>query len=266
MAQRKVTEISSDEVIDEKTILKQAEEREKERKIQEKIEKAEEKKVTPRGSSRVDARNLTEKVQTRKKPKHGKKYRRIIEQIEKEKEYPVLEAIDLVLKTSITKFDATVEVHVRINPKEKNIRGTVTLPGGVTKERNIVGVTEKNADEIIEKIKTGKLDFDILVADLKVMPKMAVLAKILGPKGLMPSPKAGTAVSNVAGTIEELKGGKVEFRADKSNIIHFALGKVSFGPGKIKQNYDALISHLPKRIDSIYLTTSMGPSVKVAKK
>lgn len=266
MAQRKVTEIASEEIIDEKSILKQAEEREKERKEQEKIEKAEEKKSTPKGSSQAPAGELSKKVQVRRKPRHGKNYRKAVKLIEKDKEYPVDEAIELTLKTSTVKFDATVEIHVKVDAKEKNIRGTVTLPGGVAKMKKAVGITEKNVDEMIEKIKANKLDLDILVADLKVMPKLAVLAKLLGPKGLMPSPKAGTAVENVDEAILELEGGKVEFRADKDNIVHLALGKVSFGTEKIRLNYEALFSHLPKRIDSIHLATTMGPSVKVLKK
>ncbi|MEK7096668.1 MAG: 50S ribosomal protein L1 [Patescibacteria group bacterium] len=270
MAQRKVTEIASEEIIDEKSILKQAEEREKERKEQEKVEKEEnkqeEKKVTQHGSSRAESRELSKKVQIRKKPRHGKNHRKVSELIEKDKEYPTDEAIELALKTSTVKFDATVEIHVKINGKEKNIRGTVTLPGGVAKMKKAVGITEKNVDEMIEKIKANKLEFDILVADLKVMPKLAVLAKLLGPKGLMPSPKAGTAVEDVDKAIAELEGGKVEFRADKDNIVHLAIGKISFGAEKIRENYDALLAHLPKRIDSIHLATTMGPSIKVLKK
>lgn len=266
MAQRKVTEIASEEIIDEKSILKQAEEREKERKEQEKIEKAESASAKATVDKEKKTRESPKKIQVRRKPRHGKNYRKAIELIEKDKEYPVDEAIDLAVKTSTVKFDATVEIHVKVNAKEKNIRGTVTLPGGVAKMKKAVGITEKNVDEMIEKIKANKLEFDILVADLKVMPKMAVLAKLLGPKGLMPSPKAGTAVENVDEAILELEGGKVEFRADKDNIVHLAIGKVSFGAEKIRLNYEALFSHLPKRIDSIHLATTMGPSVKVVKK
>lgn len=254
---------SADGVIDEKKILKEAEEREKERKIEEKIEK-EEQKEAEKEEKKEEKKKEEPK---RRKPRHGKKYREIAKQIEKDKEYAALEAIELALKTSPAKFDATVEVHVKINPKEKNIRGMVNLTGGVVKEKNVLGVTESNVDEVLANVKAGKIDFDVMIADLKVMPKLAMLAKVLGPKGLMPSPKAGTAVEDVAKATEELKGGKVEYRADSFNIVHMPLGKISFGDERIKQNYDAIIGVLPfKKIESLYITTTMGPSIKVAKK
>lgn len=250
-------------VIDEKKLLKEAEEKEKIKKEKAKEEKKEEKIAKKEEIKET----IEEKKAASKKISYGKKYRKLMEQIEKDKEYPLSDAIDLTLKTSPTKFDATVEVHVRINKKEKNIRGMVTLPGGVAKEKKIFEVTEKNIDSAIEKVKAGKIDFDIMIADLKVMPKLAPLAKVLGPKGLMPSPKAGTAVEDVEKAAGELKAGKVEYRADKNNIVHLSIGKISFGAEKIAQNYDALIHSLPfKKIETIFLTTSMGPSIKVNKK
>ncbi|MEI6499112.1 MAG: 50S ribosomal protein L1 [bacterium] len=255
------------EEISEKELLKQAEEREKERKEQEEAEKEAEKEEAKEKKAEERAEKLLKKVrQVRVRPRHGKKYRAIEEKIEKNKEYALAEAIDLVLESSTVKFDATVEMHVKLNAKEKNIRGMVVLPGGMVKEKKILEVLPTNADEVIENIKAGKIDFDLLIVDIKVMPKFAQLAKVLGPKGLMPSPKAGTVVADVAAAALELKAGKVEYRADKLNIVHMSLGRVSFGSEKIKLNYDAIISHLPKRIDSIYLTTSMGPSIKVSKK
>lgn len=265
MTAKKVVDMSQDEVIDEKKILKEAEEREKERKAEEEQEKEEAKEQKKEEAKERPAK--VKQAQVRKKPRHGKNYRKLAEQIEKDKEYPVAEAIDLALKTNPVKFDATVEVHVKVNPKEKNIRGMVTLPGGVVKEKKVLPVTEKNIDDVVADVKAGKINFDVMIADLKLMPKLAPLAKVLGPKGLMPSPKAGTAVEDVAKAVEELKSGKVEYRADKTNIVHMAIGKISFGAEKIYQNYDAVVSVLPsKRIDSIYLTTTMGPSVKVARK
>jgi len=250
----------------EQEILKQAEEREKERKEEEETEKeeikAEEKEEKKKELKARKARKATVRVA----PRHGKNYRKLAEKIEKDKEYPVDEAIVLAMETNPAKFDATVELHVRLNAKEKNIRGMVVLPGGVVKEKKILEVTEANADEVIAEVKAGKINFDTMIADIKTMPKLAQLAKVLGPKGLMPSPKAGTAVEDVKKAAEELRGGKVEYRADKLNIIHMAIGKISFGADKIKSNYQAILDHLPKRITSIYLTTSMGPSVKVTKK
>ncbi len=257
-------ELKKEETVDEKELLKEAEEREKEKKIIE-AEAKKKAKEAAKIEAKEEHKAKEKKIIARRKPRHGKKYREIAKQIEN-KEYNVNDAIDLALKTNPAKFDATVEVHVKINPKEKNIRGMIVLAGGVVKEKKILEVTEKNIDEALEKIKAGKIDFDIMIAELKLMPKLASLAKILGPKGLMPSPKAGTAVENVAKAAEELKSGKVEYRADKTNIVHLAIGKVSFGNERIYQNYEAIINALPyKKIDSIYLTTTMGPSIKIAK-
>lgn len=257
--------IIEEEIVDEKRLLKEAEEREKERKAAEEAEREEAKKELKELVQQEHKEKEAKQAQVRRKPVHGKNYRELAKLIEKDKEYSLAEAIDLALKTSPAKFDATVEAHLKINEKEKNIRGTVVLPGGVAKERRVFGITEKNIEDLIVKVKSGRFDFDILVADFKVMPKLAVLAKTLGPKGLMPSPKTGTVVEDVDKALEELKGGKVEYRADKFNIVHLPIGKISFGADKIRQNYEALLSHLPKRLDSIYLTTTMGPSIKVFK-
>jgi len=274
MIAKKVVEMandpSADGVIDEKKILKEAEEREKERKAEEEAAKEEEKKADAAsrkaGAGAPASEGMRGKLQI-KKPQHGKKYRELAKQIEKDKEYPIAEAIDLALKTSPVKFDATIEAHFKINTKEKNIRGMITLAGGLVKEKKVKEVTEGNVDEVIADVKAGKVDFDVMIAELKAMPKLAQLAKVLGPKGLMPSPKAGTAVEDVAKAIEELKSGKVEYRADKFNIVHLALGKISFGSERVKQNYDAILNALPfKKIETIFLTSTMGPSVKVVKK
>ena len=247
---------------DEKKLLKEAEKREEERKEKEKVEKAEEKKEVKKEKKENEGKKVEQK---RKKARYSKKYREMAKKIEKDKEYPVAEAIELALKTSPVKFDATVEMHVRINQKEKNIRGMVNLPGGTVKEKKILEVTEKNIDDVVTKVRGGKTDFDIMIADIKIMPRLAPLAKILGPKGLMPSPKAGTAVADVKKAAEELKGGKTEYRADKDNIVHMAIGKISFGFEKNHQNYGAVLGALPiKKVESIYLTTAMGPSVKAS--
>lgn len=259
---------ATDEVLDEKELLKEAEEREKERKAEEKEKREEEKEAEKeKKKEEVEEKQAKKSLPERVKPRHGKKHREAAKLIEKDKEYPLNEAIDLVLRTSTCKFDATVELHARINKKENNIRGMVNLPGGVAKEKTILEVTEKNIEDIIAKVKTGKIEFDVMIADLKVMPKLAPLAKILGPKGLMPSPKAGTAVEDVAKAAEELRGGKIEYRADKDNIVHVAIGKISFGAEKVSQNYSAVVGALPnKKIESIFLTATMGPSVKVVRK
>jgi len=252
--------------ISEAELVKQAEEREKERKLAEDLEHQEAKKAEKEAKKAEKAAHKAERSIHRVQPLHGKKYRKLAEKIDQNKEYPIAEAIALAIETNPVKFDATVELHVKLNIKEKNIRGMVILPGGVTKEKKVLAVVESNVDEVIAKIKANKIDFDIILADMKVMPKLAVLAKILGPKGLMPSPKAGTVVEDVKKAADELRGGKVEYRADKTNIVNMAIGRISFGPEKIHQNYAAIIDRLPKRIDSIHLSTSMGPSVKVGRK
>ncbi len=261
-------EDATEEVVSEKDLLKEAEEREKARKEQEEAAKIEEKAVKAAEKEAKKEEKQTVAQQKRRKPRHGKNYRKLAEKIEKDKAYAIDEAIALALETSPAKFDATVELHVKISSKEKTPpRGLVVLPGGVAKEKNVLEVTEANIDDVIANIRAGKFDFDIMVADVKMMPKLASLAKILGPKGLMPSPKAGTAVEDVQKAAAELKGGKVEYRADKTNVVHMALGKISFGPERIKKNYDAVLSVLPsRRIDSIYLTSTMGPSILVSVK
>ena len=260
-------ELQKDEVVDEKQLLKEAEEREKERKAGEEAAKVEAREAEKEEKAEEHEKKVVKRAQQRVKPRHGKNHRKMAEQIEKDKEYPASEAIDLALKTSPAKFDATVEAHVKISMKEKNIRGMVTMRGGLAKEKKVQEITEKNVDDVIANIKAGKFDFDILIADLKVMPKLAILAKTLGPKGLMPSPKAGTAVEDIAKAVEELKSGKVEYRVDKNNVVHMPIGKISFGAERIYQNYEALIHVLPiKKVESIYLSTTMGPSVKVARK
>lgn len=258
---------ASEGVVDEKKLLKEAEEREKERKEQEEIDKATAKEIEKAEKAEAKEEKIAQKVQVRVKPRHGKKYRELESKIEKGKEYSASEAIDLALTTSPAKFDATVELHIKINKKEKNIRGMVVLPGGLTKEKRILEVTEKNIDEVITDVRAGKFDFDVMIAEMKLMPKLAPLAKVLGPKGLMPSPKAGTAVVDVAEAAKELKSGKVEYRADKDNVVHMSLGRISFGEERIKKNYDAIVAVLPmKRADSIFLSTSMGPSISVVRK
>jgi len=259
-AKKKKSGAKKETVKEERADLKAAEEREKERKVEEQELKQEEKEE--RVKEKKDAKT---KIQIRKKPRHGKKYRELAKLIDIKKEYPISEAIELAIKTNPAKFDATIETHIKINNKEKNIRGMVKLPGGLAKERKILEVTEKNVDDVVASLKTGKIEFDVMIADLKIMPKLAILAKMLGPKGLMPSPKAGTAVEDVAKAVEELKAGKTEYRADKDNIVHLAIGKISFGAEKIYQNFEAIVNTLPKKkIDTLYLTTTMGPSIKIA--
>jgi len=211
--------------------------------------------------------------------------------IDKDKIYPIDEALALIKETSKVKFDAAVEVHIRlgIDPKktEQQIRATANLPHGTGKTKTVaafVGVNdEKTAkeagadfvygEEDIKKIKdTGKIEFAVAVATPDMMPKLALAARVLGPKGLMPNPKTGTVDKDVAKMIKELKSGKIAFKNDDGSNIHQAIGKVSFSAAALKENFLAFIEALKKvkpssakgtYLKAIYLTSSMGPSIKV---
>lgn len=211
--------------------------------------------------------------------------------VDKNKSYALDEALTLVKKTSTVKFDAAVEVHAQlgIDPSkgEQQIRATVALPHGTGKTKSVaafVGANDEKAakdagadfvygEEDIKKIKdTGKIAFDIAVATPEMMPKMAVAAKVLGPKGLMPNPKTETVGKDVAKMISELKKGKAAFKNDDTANVHQAIGKVSFTEAQLKENFLAFFEALKKAkpqtskgayIKSLYLTSSMGPSIKV---
>lgn len=223
--------------------------------------------------------------------KRSKRYQEVAKKINKDKAYSVAEATKLVKETSTSKFDASVEVHIRlgIDPKksEQQVRGAITLPHGTGKTKKITAIVapdkEKEAKEagadfvggedIIEDIKkNGKVDFDIILATPDMMPKLAVVAKVLGPRGLMPSPKNDTITTNLKKTIEELKKGKVNFKNDDTANIHQVIGKVSFEQKQLTENYLAFIEALEKTkpssskgtfIQNISLTSSMGPGIKV---
>ncbi len=221
---------------------------------------------------------------------HGKRYAEAAKLVDSQKAYSVNDAIDLVKKTSNTKFDAAVEVHIRlgIDPKksDQQVRGTVSLPHGTGKTKKVAAFVasdkEKEAKEagadivggeemIAELLKTQKIDFDIAVSTPDMMPKMAKVAKILGPKGLMPNPKSETVSPNVTKMITELKKGKVAFKSDDAGIIHAVVGKVSFDAGKLAENYEALMEAIRKAkpssskgtyLKSVTVASSMGPGIR----
>jgi len=210
--------------------------------------------------------------------------------VNKEQVYSLEEAIALVKETSTVKFDATVELHVRlgIDPKksDQQIRETVVLPHGTGKTKKIAAFVSENdeadaktagADFILGEAdikqiqQTGKISFDIAVATPEMMPKLAPAARVLGPKGIMPNPKTGTVDKNVKKMIEDLKGGKISFKNDETANMHQAVGKVSFDSTKLAENITTFIDALKKAkpngakgtyIKQLYLTSSMGPSVK----
>jgi len=211
--------------------------------------------------------------------------------VDKDKVYTLDEAIELVKKTSTVKFDASVELHVRLgtDPKksEQQVRSTVVLPHGTGKTKTVAAfVAEKDekiakeagadlicGEEEIKKIKdTGKVNFDIAVATPEMMPKLAVAAKVLGPKGMMPNPKTGTVDADVKKMVTEIKKGKAAFKNDDTSNIHQSIGKISFEDKELKKNFEAFVDALKKAkpptvkgvyIKYLYLTSSMGPSVRV---
>lgn len=190
----------------------------------------------------------------------GKKYNDVVILVDKNKKYSSTEAIELVKKTSYSKFDGSVEVH--INVADKNLRGLVTLPHGTGKETRV-----KIADDtLITSIEKGsKIDFDILVASPDMMPKLARIAKILGPKGLMPNPKTGTIGPNPEKLAKDLSGNQIQWKTEaNAPIIHALIGKVSFKTEELEANLSTLTKSIGKdKISSIFLKATMGPSVRV---
>jgi large subunit ribosomal protein L1 len=222
--------------------------------------------------------------------RRGKNYRKSAELIEKDKEYKLEEALDLASKTASTKFDSTVELHIRLNvdPKQadQNIRDSVVLPAGSGKTVKIaVFADEPNAkkaktagadiageQEILSLLDKEQIDFDVLIAMPNMMVKLAKYARILGPKGLMPNPKSGTVTADVAKAVEQSKAGKIEYRVDSNGIVHVGIGKVSFGGDKLKQNADELLTSVKQNkpasikgnyVRSLFITTTMGPSIAI---
>lgn len=212
-------------------------------------------------ASAVEAKSA--KTKSTKEHAHGAKHRQATAAVDKNKSYPLAEALELAKASAYTKFDATLDVHVRLTSAKKNdevVRGTVNLPHGTGRERRVIIITE----ELIEKIAKGWTDFDVAVAAPDMMPKLAKLAKVLGPKGLMPNPKVGTVTSEPERIAEELKGGRVEFKADTLNNVHQAIGKVSWDNAKLMENFQAFIAALPKsRIKTVTLAPTMGAGVRV---
>ena len=186
--------------------------------------------------------------------------------IDANKKYDIEEGIELVKKTSYTKFDGKVEVHIRLlgkSGKPEQLRGLIQYPHATGKKMSVVVLDDKTIEEIA---KTGKVDADIYLTTPADMPKVAKLAKILGPKGKMPNPKSGTITDNIEKTKKDLEGGQTEYKTDNTGNLHQVIGKVSAETKSLTENYRALISLLPKeKIVSIHLTATMGPGIKVVK-
>ena len=221
--------------------------------------------------------------------KHGKKYEAALKLIDKNKVYSVHEACELIKQTSVTKFDSTVGVSMKLNINTKKadqqVRGTVILPAGTGKDVRVVAITSKvdvakeaGADyaggkELLEKIVSEKwFDFDVMCATPEMMGEIGKNGRVLGPKGLMPNPKTGTVGPDIAKMIKELKAGKVEYRADKDGNINVAVGKCSFETDKLEENVKTLINQIIKVRPSVVkgnyilscsIHTTMGPSISV---
>jgi large subunit ribosomal protein L1 len=219
------------------------------------------------------------------------KKRKVAEaKVDNNKAYSLKEASSLVKEVNCTKFDSSVDVHIRlgVDPKKADqaIRGTVTLPHGTGKTKRVLvlctpdkeaeakaaGADHVGLDEFITKIEGGWVDVDVIVATPAVMPKIGKLGKVLGPRNLMPNPKTGTVTNDVAAAVNEVKGGKIAFKVDKAGIIHASVGRVSFAPEKIAQNAQEFINAIVKAkpstakgtyLKSIYIASTMSPAISV---
>jgi len=223
--------------------------------------------------------------------KRGKKYREKAQLVDKTMLYDTNDAIDLVIKTTVAKFDETVEAHIKLGVDSRHadqqVRGAVVLPNGTGKkvrvlvfakgdkaaEAEAAGAEYVGAEDLVTKIQSENwFEFDVVVATPDMMGVVGRIGRVLGPKGLMPNPKAGTVTMDVGKAIEEIKAGKIEYRLDRANIIHVPIGKVSFGPEKLRENFQTLMGAVIKAkpsaakgtyLRSVVLACTMGPGVKV---
>jgi large subunit ribosomal protein L1 len=224
-------------------------------------------------------------------PKHGKRYRSNLEKVDREHQYPPAEAVRILKDFEPTKFDETVEVHIRtglnVRHADQQLRGTISLPHGLGKEMTVAvfakgdkareaeeaGADHVGAEDLAKRVEEdGFTDFDVAIATPDMMPVVGKLGRILGPQGKMPNPKVGTVTNDVAKAVSESKAGKVEYRTDRHAIVHMTIGKLSFDARVLLENYAALIDEIVRArpaaakgryLETITLTTTMGPGVKV---
>lgn len=254
---------------------------EEERQARKAERKAEEAIVKPKGATPITRSRLE---------RRGKKYQEMAKLVEKGKVYNLKDAIDLAIKANPAKFDASVEIHARlgVDPRQadQNIRTTIVLPNGNGKEVRVAvfapldvckaakaaGADIAEDEEFLKQLDKGTINFDVLISTPQYMPKLGKYARLLGPKGLMPNPKAGTVTMDVEKAVKESKAGKVEYRVDKQSIVHIGVGKVSFGADKLIENantfFDSLKAQKPASlkgtyVKSVFVTTTMGPSIAV---
>lgn len=222
--------------------------------------------------------------------KISKKRKSVLSKIDKNKNYPISEAFKLLKEVDCTSFDSSVDLHLRlgVDPRKPDqaIRGTVTLPHGTGKSKTVLvlcmpgdeeaaktaGADYVGLDEFVEKIKGGWTDIDVIIATPNVMPKIAPIGRVLGPRGLMPNPKSGTVTTDVSAAVEDVKKGKISFRVDKFGIVHASIGRKSFSAEQLQENATELIKTIARQkpvsakgtyMKSLYVVTTMSPSVKV---
>lgn len=256
---------------------------------EEKLVKEERKKVAPTKDTKSDKEKSEQKLPRSRVERAGKKYREAAKQIDKTKTYNLAEAVDLAVKTSTSKFDATVEMHINlaVDPKQadQNVRDTLVIPHGTGKIVRIAvfvegddvakakkaGADSAGTDEILAALDKEEIDFDILISTPALMSRLGKYARLLGPRGLMPNPKSGTVTADISQAVKEAKAGRVEYRADESGIVHLGIGKVSFGPQKLLENAQTLAASIRSAkpasikgtyIKSTYVSSTMGLSIK----
>lgn len=261
------------------------------------IKEAEEKQAKEERKANAESEETTEKPKAPVKPtrsileRRGKKFREAAKLVDKTKEYTLAEALELAAKTSPTKFDASVELHIKlgVDPRQadQNIRGTVSLPAGTGKDVRVAvfadvddakkakeaGADIAGGDEFLQLLDKEQIDFDVLISTPQMMAKLGKYARLLGPKGLMPNPKSGTVTKDVAVAVSEAKAGKVEYRVDSTGIVHLSVGKTSFKADDLLKNTQAIIGAIKAAkpasikgayVQSVFVTTTMGPSIRVA--
>lgn len=287
--------VEAEEVVEEKAAAKAGKRSEKaQRETAEKLEKEARKEAgdtTPQSEEAEATIKKGPRPVTRPRiERRGKNYRKVAELVEKDKTYSLTEAIELVGKTNPSKFDASVELHIRlgVDPRQadQNIRATVSLPHGNGKtvrvavfapEADHAAAKKAGADivgdeDFLKQLDKEELNFDTLITAPAYMPKLGKYARLLGPRGLMPNPKSGTVAADVAKAVTEAKAGKVEYRVDKQAIVHVGIGKVSFGTANLTANIQALLDSLKSQkpsslkggyVKSASLSTTMGPGIKV---
>ncbi len=234
---------------------------------------------------------VTAKAARSRLERRGKNYQKSAKLVDRSTTYSIAEALKLATKTSTVKFDASVEMHVRlgVDPRQadQNIRQTVSLPAGTGKKVRVAvfadvddvakakqaGADIAAGEEFLQQLEKGEINFDILIATPAMMPKLGKYARVLGPKGLMPNPKSGTVTPNVAKAVTEANAGRVEYRVDSTGIVHVNIGKVSFGKDKLQDNAKAILESIKAAkpasvkgayVQSVFVTTTMGPSIPVA--